>query len=170
MHLVQNKGDPMSEEFNAKIKLLIKSEKALLSLEMKKKSRQTVWITLALVAVLVTLIMVNITTYLYLSSTHTPLEAASILTGMNIAVAVLFFVLASKQTVGAEAASIEDIRDFAWEQVSTDIDEVKQHATDLKNTVVKVKKTVDSFTTGDAFGIKKVLPIITTLIDLNKKR
>jgi len=160
----------MSEDFNAKIKLLIKSEKALLSLEMKKKSRQTMWIALALVAVLVTLIMLNITTYLYLSSTHTPLEAASILTGMNIAVAVLFFVLASRQTVGAEASSIEDIRDFAWEQVSTDIDEVKQHATDLKNSVVKVKKTVDSFTTGDAFGFKKVLPIITTLIDLNKKK
>ena len=160
----------MSEDFNAKIKLLIKSEKALLSLEMKKKSRQTVWIALALVAVLVTLVMVNITAYLYLSSTHTPLEAASILTGMNIAVAVLFFVLASRQTVGAEASSIEDIRDFAWEQVSSDLDEVKQHATDLKNSVVKVKKTVDGFTTGDAFGIKKVLPIITTLIDLNKRR
>jgi len=160
----------MSEEFNAKIKLLIKSEKALLSLEMKKKSRQTLWIALALVTVLVTLVMVNITAYLYLSSTHTPLEAATILTGMNIAVAVLFFVLASRQTVGAEASSIEDIRDFAWEQVSSDLDEVKQHATDFKNSVAKVKKTVDGFTTGDAFGIKKVLPIITTLIDLNKKR
>ena len=160
----------MSEEFNAKIKLLIKSEKALLSLEMKKKSRQTVWIALALVAALVTLVMVNITTYLYLSSTHTPLKAASILTGMNIAVAVLFFILASRQTVGTEASSIEDIRDFAWEQVSTDIDEVKQNVTEFKNSVVKVKKTVDSFTTGDAFGFKKVLPIITTLIDLNKKR
>jgi len=160
----------MSEEFNAKIKLLIKSEKALLSLEMKKKSRQTLWTALALVAVLVTLVMVNITTYLYLASTHTNLEAATILTGLNIAVAVIFFVIASRQTVGAEAASIEDIRDFAWEQVSSDIDEVKQNMTEFKNSVVKVKKTVDSFTTGDAFGIKKVLPIITTLIDLNKKR
>ncbi len=160
----------MSEEFNAKIKLLIKSEKALLSLEMKKKSRQTLWTALALVAVLVTLVMVNITTYLYLASTHTNLEAATILTGLNIAVAVIFFVIASRQTVGAEAASIEDIRDFAWEQVSSDIDEVKQNVTEFKNSVVKVKKTVDSFTTGDAFGIKKVLPIITTLIDLNKKR
>ncbi len=160
----------MSEEFNAKIKLLIKSEKALLSLEMKKKSRQTLWIALALVAVLVTLVMVNITAYLYLSSTHTNLEAATILTGLNMAVAVIFFVLASRQTVGAEAASIEDIRDFAWEQVSTDLDEVKQNMTEFKNSVVKVKKTVDGFTTGDAFGIKKVLPIITTLIDLNKKR
>jgi len=160
----------MSEDFNAKIKLLIKSEKALLSLEMKKKSRQTVWIALGLVAVLVTLVMINITAYLYLSTTHTQLEAATILTGLNIAVAILFFMLASRQSVGAEAASIEDIRDFAWEQVSTDIDEVKQNVTEFKNSVVKVKKTVDNFTTGDAFGIKKVLPIITTLIDLNKKR
>lgn len=160
----------MSEDFNAKIKLLIKSEKALLSLEMKKKSRQTVWIALGLVAVLVTLVMINITAYLYLSSTLTPLEAAAIQTAVNIVLAVLFFMLASRQTLGDEAASIEDIRDFAWEQVSTDIDEVKQHATDLKNSVVKAKKTVDSFTTGDAFGIKKVLPIITTLIELNKKR
>ena len=160
----------MSEDFNAKIKLLIKSEKALLSLEMRKKSRQTVWVSLGLVAVLVTLVMINITVYLYLSSTRTPLEAATIQTGVNIVLAILFFVLASRQTLGAEAASIEDIRDFAWEQVSTDIDEVKQHATDFKNSVVKVKKTVDGFTTGDAFGIKKVLPIITTLIDLNKRK
>jgi choline-glycine betaine transporter len=160
----------MSEDFNAKIKLLIKSEKALLSLEMKKKSRQTVWVALGLVAVLVTLVMVNITAYLYLATTRTPLEAAAILTGVNIAVAVLFFILASRQSVGAEATSIEDIRDFAWEQVSSDLDEVKQQANDFKNSVVKVKKTVDGFTTGDAFGIKKVLPIITTLIDLNKKR
>ena len=160
----------MSEDFNAKIKLLVKSEKALLSLEMRKKSRQTVWVALGLIAVLVTLVMINITAYLYLSSTRTALEAATIQTGVNIVLAVLFFILASRQTLGAEAASIEDIRDFAWEQVSTDIDEVKQHATDLKNSVVKVKKTVDSFTTGDAFGIKKVLPIITTLIDLNKRK
>jgi len=160
----------MSEDFNAKIKLLVKSEKALLSLEMKKKSRQTMWVALGLVAVLVTLVMVNITAYLYLSTTHTQLEAATILTGLNIAVAIIFFFIASRQDLGAEAGSIEDIRDFAWEQVSTDIDEVKQHATDFKNSVVKVKKTVDSFTTGDAFGIKKVLPIITTLIDLNKRK
>jgi hypothetical protein len=170
MHLAQNKGTNMSEDFNAKMKLLIKSEKALLSLEMKKKGRQTLWTTLALLAILVTLIMLNITVYLYLSTTHTALEAAATLTGVNLVIAILFFVIASKQDRGAEAASIEDIRDFAWEQVSTDIDEVKQNVTDFKNSVVKVKSKVDSFTTGDAFGLKKVLPIITTLIDLNKKK
>ena len=160
----------MSEDFNAKMKLLIKSEKALLSLEMRKKSKQTLWIALALVAVLVTLVMLNITIYLYLSSTHSNLEAAGILTGLNITVAIVFFVLASRQSRSAEAASIEDIRDFAWEHVSSDINEVKQNVTDFKDSIVKVKKTVDNFSTGDAFGIKKVLPIITTLIDLNKRK
>ncbi len=160
----------MSEDFNAKIKLLIKSEKALLSLEMKKRGRQTVWIALGIIAVLVTLVMFNITAYLYLSSTRTPLEAAAIQTAVNIALAALFFLLASRQTTGAEAAAIEDIRDFAWDQVSTDLDEVKQQAADIKDSVFKAKKTVDNFTAGDPFGIKKVLPIITTLIDLNKKR
>jgi len=159
----------MSEDFNAKIQLLIKSEKALLSLEMRKKSRQTVWVALALVAVLVTLVMVNITVYLYFSTTHSQLEAAAILTGLNLGVAILFFVIASRQSNGPEAESIEGIRDFAWEQVSNDIDEVKQNFTEFKDSLVKVKKTVNHFTTGDAFGFKKILPIITTLIDLNKR-
>jgi len=168
MHFHQNKGKNMSEDFNAKMKLLIKSEKALLSLEMKKRSRQTVWIALALVAVLVSLVMINVTVFLYLETTYTNLESAAILTGLNLVVSGLFFFIASRQNRGAEAKSIEDIRDFAWDQVNTDIDEVKQHVTDFKQSVVKVKKGVDSFTS--AGPLNKVLPIITALIELNKKK
>lgn len=160
----------MSEDFNAKMKLLIKSEKALLSLEMRKKSRQTVWIALALLAVLVSLIMLNVTVFLYLETSHSNLESAAILTGLNVLVAILFFIIASRQGRGAEAESIEDIRDFAWGQVSTDIDEVKQHVSEFTSSVKKVKSNVESFASSDPFGIKKVMPIITTLIDLNKRR
>jgi hypothetical protein len=60
----------MSDDFNAKMKLLIKSEKAMLSLEMRKKSRQTVWIALALLAVLVGLITLNATVFLYLETMY----------------------------------------------------------------------------------------------------
>ena len=160
----------MSEDFNAKIKLLIKSEKALLSLEMKKKSRQTIWIALALLAILISLILSNITAYLFLSTHYDNLQSAAIITGVNFAIAALFFWIASRQDRGAEAQSIEDIRDFAWDQVSTDIDEVKQNVAEFKQSVVKVKSSVDSFTSGNAFGLKKIMPIVTTLIELNKKR
>jgi len=160
----------MSDDFNAKMKLLIKSEKALLAMEMRKKSRQTVWIALALLAVLVGLIMLNVTVYLLLAEHYSNLVSAAILSGLNILVATLFFFVASRQDRGAEAQSIEEIRDFAWEQISTDIDEVKQNVADFKQSVTNVKSTVDNFTSGDAFGLKKILPVITTLVELNKKK
>jgi len=160
----------MSDDLNAKIKLLIKSEKALLALEMRKKSRQTVWVALALLAVLVGLSMLNVTVYLLLSEHYSTLLSAAILSGLNLLVAVLFLFIASRQERGAEADSIEDIRDFALEQLSGDIDEVKQNVADFKQSVTRVKTTVDSFTSGDAFGLKKILPVITTLIELNKKK
>ena len=160
----------MSEDFNAKMKLLIKSEKALLSLEIQKRSRQTLWMALALVAALVSLVMLNVTIYLYLSTQFSNLQSAGILTSINIVIAIVFALIASRQSRGVQAESIEDIRDFAWEQISTDIDEVKQNITEFKDSVVKVKHNVDSFTTGDIFGIKKFLPIVSTLIDLSRKR
>lgn len=160
----------MSEDFNAKMKLWIKSEKALLSLEMQKKSRQTVWIALALLAVLTGLITFDITVYLYLSTMYSNFAAAGIISGLNLIIAVIFFVIASKQTTGAETEAIEEIRNFAWNQVSADIDAAKQEVTQFTDSISKVKKNVESFASGDAFGIKKIMPIITTLIDMNKTK
>jgi len=160
----------MSEDFNAKMKLLIKSEKAMLSLEMRKKSRQTIWIALALLAVLLGLITINVTIYLYLETMYTNLMSAAILSGVNLFAAGIFFMIASRQTTGAETEAIEEIRNFAWTQVQTDIDDVKENVTQFTDSISKVKKSVDNFTSGDAFGLKKIMPIITTLIDLNKKR
>ena len=160
----------MSEDFNAKMKLLIKSEKAMLSLEMRKKSRQTVWVVLALFAVLVGLITLNITVFFYLETMYTNLISAAILSGLNLFAAAIFFMIAARQTTGAETEAIEEIRNFAWAQVQTDIDDVKQNVTQFADSISKVKKGVDNITSGDAFGLKKVMPIITTLIDLNKKK
>ena len=160
----------MSEDFNAKMKLLIKSEKALLALEMRKRSRQTVFIALAMVAVLVALIMLNVTVFLFLETNYTNLESALIQTVLNIVLAALFFIVASRQNRGAEAESIEEIRDFAWNQVSTELDEVKQHIGEFSSSIKKVKNTVDSFASTDPFGVKKVIPIVTALADLHKSR
>ncbi len=160
----------MRQDFHAKMKLLVKSEKALLSLEMRKKSRQTLWVALALLAVLLGLLMLNVTIYLYLSSMFSMFISAAILSGLNMFIAGIFFFIASRQDRGSEAQAIEDIRDFAWEQVSSDIDEVKQNVSEFKHSVTKLKHNIDSFTSGEAFGLKKILPIIATLIELSKKK
>ncbi len=54
----------MNRELSNKLQLLLRSEKALLKLEMRKKGRQVVLTTIAVLAVLATLVMVNVSTYL----------------------------------------------------------------------------------------------------------
>ena len=159
----------MKKDIDTKLKLLIKSEKALLGLQMRTKSRQTFWIALALLALLVTLVLSNLTLYLYLAQEHTPLVSAAILTLCNLAVAALFFFISTKQENHSEAKAIEEIRDFAWEQVSEDIEELKEGVGEFKESVLRAKKGVDSLASGAAFGLNKVMPIVSTLMELNKK-
>jgi outer membrane receptor for Fe3+-dicitrate len=40
----------------------------------------------------------------------------------------------------------------------------------IKQSDVKVKNTVDSFTSGDIFGLNKVLPAIAALMGSNRKK
>ena len=160
----------MNKEFEAKMKLLIKSEKALLQMEMRKKGRQTILISVALLSVLIALGMLNVTVYLYLDSSFSDLVSAGILTGLNLLVALIFFVMASRQDLGAEAESIQDIRNFAWGQVSSDLDEVKQGVVEFKESVYRVKNSVDSVVSKDFFGLKGVMPIIQALLEIKKKR
>ncbi len=160
----------MNHDINAKLKLLIKSEKALLKLEMRKKGRQTILISIALLAILVGLVMLNVTFYLYLETQFTPLISAAILSGVNLLLAVIFFVIASRQSSGPEAESIEEIRNFALDQLSTDIDGVKKNVSEFKESAYRVKSSVDSLTSGEFFGLKGVVPIISTLLDMKKKK
>lgn len=160
----------MNKEFNAKLELLIKSEKALFKLEMRRKGRQTVLIAVALLAILIALAMLNVTVYLYLETLYTPLVSAAILSGANLIVAVLFFMIASRQDAGAEAESIQEIRNFAWGQVSSDLDGVKKQVVEFTDGVKRVKSSVDSVVNKDFFGLKGIMPIIQALIEMKRKK
>jgi hypothetical protein len=160
----------MSEDFNARLNLVLKSEKALLKLEIRKRGRQTVLIVIALLAVLTGLVMLNITAYLYFITLFSNLVAAALLTGINLLLAVLFFVLAIRQDTGAETESIQEIRDFAWQQLSTDIDGVKAQVTELTDGVKRVSRGVDSVVHMDFFGLKTLLPLFQSLSRRKKKK
>ncbi len=158
----------MDKEFNAKMKLLVKSEKALLKLEMQKKTRQMIMVAIALIAVLTALVMFNVTIYLFLDAHLSDLASAALLTGLNLLVAVIFLLMASRQELSAEAESINDMRDFAWGQVSNDFDEVKQGVTEFKESIYRVKGNVDSVIHKDLLG--GIMPILQILMQVHKKR
>ncbi len=159
----------MNKEFNANINLLVRSEKALLKMDMRVKSRQVVLVAVALIAVLVALVMINVTAYLFLDTLYTPVVSAAILTGTNLFVALVFFVIASKQDVGQQAEAMQEIRDYAWSQISSDIDEVKQNATEFKESIQQVSRGVNSVFRGVS-GIKGMMPIVQALFDMENKK
>ncbi|GEM_PF-2128706 len=159
----------MNNDLNAKLNLLIKSEKALFKLEIRKKGRQTVFIAIALLAILITLIMLNVTAYLFLSEYYNIQVSAAILSGINLTVAILFLILATRQGTGAETESLQEIRDFAWGQVGTDIEMMKEQITDFGDGVKRIKNGVDSVINRDVFGLGTLIPLVQTLSKRKKK-
>ncbi len=144
----------MNNNFSTKIKLLIKSEKALLNLELRKKSKQAIWIAIAILSSFTALVMFNITIFLYLSESFTNTTSAAILTIINLVFTAIALFISSSKNKSAEIRSIEEMRDYAWSEIANDVDETRQSFQDLKDNI---------------FGLKSLLPVLTTLINLAKK-
>lgn len=160
----------MQEDFNTKLNLLIKSEKALLRLEMRKRGRQSLFIAVALLAVLAALALLNVAIYLYLLTKFSPVSSAGILSGFNLMIAVIFFIVASRQDAGPESEPLEDIRDFALEQVSRDLDGVKQQVGEFTEGIRKVSGSLQSVMSRDYAAPTAMLPFIHSLLAARKKK
>jgi len=151
----------MNQDLSTKIKLIIKSEKALLNLEIRKKSKQVAWMAIGILAAFTALVMLNVTIYLYLANNFSTVISAAILTAINLGFTALAFFIASSQSESVESESIKEIRDYAWTQLANDIDETKNSVTEFRDSILKAKESI--------FGLKNLLPIITSVIDLSKK-
>lgn len=159
----------MNKELSNKLQLLLRSEKALLKLEMRKKGRQAVLTTIAIIAVLATLVMLNISAYLYLIEKSTPLNASLILMGIDLAVAMLFFILASRQELGSEAEAINEIRDYALKELSGEFDEIKQEASEIRESFSKVSSGISSVFNRDFSAVKAVIPLVEMFVKTRNK-
>jgi len=151
----------MNQDLSKTIKLIVKSEKALFKLEIQKKSKQFIWVAIGIVAIFITLVMFNITIFFYLSDNYTTLVSTSVLSVINLIFTAISFYIASNNNKSAEVKSIEEIRDYAWSQIANDLDEAKSTIDEFKDSVLKAKDNL--------FGIKSLLPLITTIVEYSKK-
>ena len=150
----------MNREISNKLQLLLRSEKALLKLEMRKKGRQIVLMTIGLIASLATLVMLNVTLYLYLLESFSSLHAAMVLTGIDLVIAILFFIVASRQALGSEAESINEIRDYALQELSGEINAMKQEADEIRKNFSKVSSGISA--------VKAFVPLIEIFVKKRK--
>jgi len=146
----------MNRELSNKLQLLLRSEKALMKLEMRKKGRQIILVAIAVLATLATLIMLNVSAYFYLIEQSTPLNAALILMAIDLAIAMLFFILAARQELGSEAESIHEVRDYAMKELSSEFDEIKDEASAIRENFSKVSAGIGA--------VKLAIPVVEMFV------
>jgi len=159
----------MNKDVSNKINLLVRSEKALLKLEMRRKGRQVILATVAVLAILASLVMLNVSAYLYLVESLQPFQAALLLAGANLLLAIFFLLVASRQELGSEADSLLEIRDYVAGELSGDFDEIKQEAIELRNSFSKVSSGISSVFNRDFSALKSILPIVEMVFESRKK-
>ncbi len=151
----------MSQEFNKKVSLLLKSQKSLINMEIKKKSKQIILIAIALIAISVTFIMLNFSLFFFLLSMFTNTISALILSLVNLSIALLLIFLALKKDNNAQFDAITEIRDFALDEILEDVDGVKMEVTQFKNRATTVFD-------GTFLGLKTILPLMLTIFNSKK--
>jgi len=152
-----------------KVQLLLRSEKALFKLEMQRRSRQIILVIIASIAILAAIVMLNISSYLYLVETLTPLQSATILSGFNVVLALLMLWLASRQELGKEAEAINEIRNYAMQEISEEVGEFEQEVASIKAGFTEVTSGVTSVFKRDFSAVKALVPLVEMFFNSRKK-
>jgi len=142
----------MKNDLGKKLNLYLRSEKMLLNLEIKKKTNQTVFVVVGMIALLSTLVLLNISAYFYLDEHMKPQSSALLLAVANMLIAVVFFLVAKNQSLGSEAKTIEEIRDLSLDELSQELESFK---------------TVFN---RDLLGIKGIIPFVNLLLEIKKHK
>ena len=159
----------MNKELSHKVNLLIRSEKAMLKLEMRRRGRQVILATIGIIAAFATLVMLNVTAYLFLAEKFVPLHSALILTGINLSLTVLFLVIASRQSLGAEAEAVHEIRAYARQELSGEIETFQKETAEIRESFSKVSSGISSVFNRDFSAVQAVMPLIELFVKTRKK-
>jgi hypothetical protein len=154
----------MNDNFDAKLNLYMRAERAMLTLTLREKVRQMVYITCALLALLTTLILLNIGAFYTLLTYLSPQLSAFTLAGLNLLLILIMLMLASKKKNTAEVEALSDIRDFAKTQVMTELQASTQNIVDMSQSIKHVADDVNAVLSGEAFGLQGLISMLHRVV------
>jgi HAMP domain-containing protein len=160
------------DETLMKIRILVKAETTLLKASARRAGMRGRLYAVAIGLILLTVIMVNLAAYQYLSETRSAAVAALIVAIVNAVLAVIVIVMAVRIEPGPEESMVREIRELALTELSADMNAVKEEFGQVKNDLEKVKNGVSSalgmFKSGGA-GIGSLAPILGLITSMLKK-
>jgi hypothetical protein len=160
------------DETLLKLRILAKAETTLLKAHARRAAARGRLYALALGLLLLTVIMVNLAAYQYLSESMSEAAAALIIAAVNAALAVIMLVYASRIKAGPEEDMVQDIREMAMAELSADMEVVKddfnQAVADLENIKTGVSKALGMFRGGGS-SVGSLGPVLSLITSMLKK-
>ncbi len=116
------------DETLLKIRVLTRAEMTLAKANARRIAARTRLYTIALGMILLTVIMVNIAAYEYLSAIKGEPVAALIVASVNAVLAILVIYVASRIKPGPEEEMVKEIRELALTELSADADVINRNS------------------------------------------
>ena len=123
--------------------------------------------------ILLTVIMVNIAAYEYLSAIKGAPVAALIVASVNAVLAILVMFAASRIKPGPEEEMVKEIRELALTELSADADVIKQKFAQVSSDVERIRSgfsTVSGALGSAQAGLGSMSPVLGLLTSMLKKK
>lgn len=159
------------EALIAKMRLLAKAEAILVRLHLRRAVRQVSFVLVAALFGLLALAMLNVAFYLFLSPRIDPALAALAVAGLDMLLAVVAVVAASRLELGPEAEDAVAIRDVASSELAADAEHLRAQLEDLGQDIKRIRSAVTGIVQPGGFGLPVIFQWLMMLVTyLRRKR
>jgi hypothetical protein len=158
------------DETLMKLRILARTEMTMARIHGQQMANRIKLYSIALGLLLLTVVMVNVGAYQYLSQTHGNTVAAFLVAAANGVLAIGLIYAGRQRPPGPEEEMVREIRDMAMTELSADVDGIKQEFTQLGDDVKRIRSGFAGLTGGGGIGWASLGPIVGLLTDLLKKR
>ncbi len=156
-----------------KLRVLTRAEITLARANGRRIAARSRLYAIALGMVLLTVIMVNLAAYEYLSSLKGETVAALIVALANAISAVLVILVASRIKPGPEEEMVREIREMALTELSADVDDIKQSFAQIGSDIERIRSGFSSVSgvLGSAqAGLGSLSPVLGLLTGMLKNK
>lgn len=161
------------DETLLKVRVLTRAEMTLAKANARRIAARSRLYVIALGMILLTVIMVNIAAYEYLSGIKGEPVAALLVAVANAVLAIIVIFFASRIKPGPEEEMVREIRELALTELSADAEGIREKFTQISGDVERIRSGFSSVSgaLGSAqAGLGSISPVLGLLTSMLKKK
>ena len=161
------------DETLLKLRVLTRAEMTLAKANARRVAARSRLYAVALGMILISVVMVNLAAYEYLTTLMSDAASALVVATVNAAVALLVIFVASRIKPGPEEEMVKEIRELALTELSVDADGIRKNFAKIGSDIERIRSGFSSVSTamGSAqAGLGSLSPVLGMLTSMLKKK